>query len=81
MDGQLTTPQEIGHPSGTARDSPVAPSMEDRLSAQETRMVEVLWLLRDQTAALRALAKAVGTLRELVVVMVPTGTVIVLVAP
>ncbi|KAK9140169.1 hypothetical protein Scep_009850 [Stephania cephalantha] len=63
--------------SDAAMDVSVLTSVEDRLSAQETQMTDVLRLLQEQTAVLAGLTSA----REPIVVTIPAGTAIVPVVP
>ncbi|KAK9136233.1 hypothetical protein Syun_015563 [Stephania yunnanensis] len=77
MDGQSGTPVETGQTSDAVREVSITTSVEDRLSAQETQMTEILRLLREQTVVLAALTSA----REPVAVTIPERTAVVPLVP
>ncbi|KAK9163878.1 hypothetical protein Syun_004780 [Stephania yunnanensis] len=72
MDGQSGVPLETVQTSVTTGDVPVTMGMEERLSAQEAQMAEVLRLLREQTVTLTALTSA----REPMTVTIPRGNAV-----
>ncbi|KAK9142676.1 hypothetical protein Syun_012076 [Stephania yunnanensis] len=77
MDGQSGTPVETGQTNDAVRDVSITTSVEDRLSAQETQITEILRILREQTVVLAALTSA----REPVAVTIPERTAVVPAVP
>ncbi|KAK9116250.1 hypothetical protein Sjap_015197 [Stephania japonica] len=61
MDGRSTIPSETRQAGIVIRSPQATVSLEDRLTAQEVQMTEVLRILRDQGAAISEMAASLTT--------------------